>query len=129
MPRSLDTSFLIDLLRGHEGALAKARLLDQEGEAIYIAAPALAEYLDGAHFIGGTYLQEAVQLIAGRDIVPFDKDAGVTAAELRSSLRRRGVALAMIDAMIAAVALRDHHVLVTRDAAFSAIPGLAVESY
>lgn len=129
MARALDTSFLIDLLRGHEGAIEKARLLDQEGEAVCISAPALAEYLDGAHFLGGTYLQEAIQLIAGRDIVPFDKAAGVAAAGLRSSLRRRGIALAMIDAMIAATALRDHHVLVTRDAAFRAIPGLAVESY
>ena len=129
MARSLDTSYLIDLLRGHAGATEKAHVFDAEGEAVFISAPALAEYLDGAHFVGGTYLEKALQLIAGRDIVPLDKESGVAAAQIRSDLRRKGHALAMIDAMIAAVALRHHHVLVTRDSAFSAIPGLAVESY
>ena len=129
MTRSLDTSFLIDLLNGHAGATAKAELLDREGEAACISAPALAEYLDGAHFLGGVYLQEAVQLIAGRDVMPFDKEAGILAAQVRADLRRKGVSLAMIDAMIAALALRHHHVLVTRDTAFAGIPGLAVESY
>jgi predicted nucleic acid-binding protein len=127
--RALDASFLIDLLNGHDGATAKARELDVEGEAVYISAPALAEYLDGAHFLGGAYLQEALRLIAGFDIVPFDKEAGAVAAQLRSDLRRQGRSLAMIDAMIAALALRHHHVLVTRDSVFTAVPGLAVESY
>ncbi|MGB6443420.1 MAG: hypothetical protein WBF81_09020, partial [Thermoplasmata archaeon] len=64
MVRSLDTSFLIDVLRGHRGAVGKAELLDSESEVVTIPAPALAEFLDGAYFAGGAYLAKAMQLIA-----------------------------------------------------------------
>lgn len=129
MARSLDTSFLIDLLRGHPGATEKARQFDSEGEAVLISAPVLAEYLDGAHFVGGSHLEGALQLIAGRDVVPFDKDSAVAAGEIRANLRKMGRSIAMIDAMVAGIALRHHHVLVSRDSDFSLVPGLAVESY
>lgn len=129
MVRALDTSFLIDVLRGHRGAATKAEALDAEGEIIAIPAPVLAEFLDGAYFAGGTYLVKAMQLIAGRDVVPFDKECGLIAGQLRANLRSRGESLPMIDAMIASTALRHHSVLVTGDAGFSRVPGLAVESY
>ncbi|EQD30889.1 nucleic acid-binding protein, partial [mine drainage metagenome] len=108
---------------------AKAELLDSETEAITIPAPALAEFLDGAYFAGGTYLAKALQLIAGRDVVPFDKECGLIAGQLRADLRSRGISVPMLDAMIASSALRQHGVLITGDAGFNRIPGLAVESY
>jgi predicted nucleic acid-binding protein len=129
MARALDTSFLIDLLRGHRGAATKAETFDSEAEVITIPAPALAEFLDGAYFAGGTYLAKALQLVAGRDVVPFDKECGLLAGQLRADLRGRGVTLAMLDAMIASTALRHHSILVAGDAGFNRIPGLAVESY
>ena len=129
MVRALDTSFLIDVLRGHRGAATKAAALDAEGEILTIPAPVLAEFLDGAYFAGGVYLASATQLIAGRDVVPFDKECGLIAGQLRSDLRSRGASLPMIDAMIASIALRHHSVLITGDAGFNRIPGLAVESY
>ena len=129
MVRTLDTSFLIDVLRGHRGAAAKAETFDSEQEILTIPAPALAEFLDGAYFAGGTYLTKAIQLVAGRDVVPFDKECSLVAGRLRADLRGRGMALAMLDAMIASTALRHHSVLVTGDSGFSRIPGLAVESY
>lgn len=129
MARALDTSFLIDLLRGHQGAATKAATLDAEGETLALPAPVLAEFLDGAHFAGGIYLARALQLVAGRDVVPFDKDCSLIAGQLRAELRRRGESLPMIDAMIASTALRHHSVLITRDAGFTRVPGLAVESY
>jgi predicted nucleic acid-binding protein len=129
MVRTLDTSFLIDVLRGDRGAATKAEALDAEGEIVTIAAPVLAEFLDGAYFAGGSYLSGAMQLLAGRDVVPFDRECSLIAGQLRSDLRRRGEALPMIDAMIASTALRHHAVLVTGDAGFGRVPGLAVESY
>jgi len=129
MTRSLDTSFLIDVLRGHRGAVVKADLLDSESEVVTIPAPALAEFLDGAYFAGGTYLAKAIQLIAGRDVVPFDKECSLIAGQLRADLRSRGISLPMLDAMIASTVLRHHSILVTGDAGFNRIPALAVESY
>jgi predicted nucleic acid-binding protein len=129
MVRTLDTSFLIDVLRGHRGAAAKAETFDSEHEVITIPAPALAEFLDGAYFAGGVYLAKAVQLIAGRDVIPFDKECSLVAGQLRADLRGRGVSLPMLDAMIASTALRHHSTLVTGDSGFNRIPGLALESY
>jgi len=59
----------------------------------------------------------------------LDRESGALAGQLRDGLRRTGVSVAMIDAMIAAIALRHYQVLVTRDTGFVRIPGLAVESY
>ncbi len=129
MARSLDTSFLIDVLRGHPGAVAKAELLDSEEAVITIPAPVLAEFLDGAYFAGGPYLAKAMQLIAGRDVVPFDKECSLIAGQLRAELRSRGISVPMLDAMIASTVLRHHSTLVTGDAGFHRIPALAVESY
>jgi predicted nucleic acid-binding protein len=129
MVRALDTSFLIDVLRGHRGAAAKAEILDSEAETITIPAPALAEFLDGAYFAGGAYLAKALQLVAGRDVVPFDKECSLIAGQLRADLRSRGISLPMLDAMVASTVLRHHSILITGDAGFARIPGLAVESY
>ena len=129
MTRALDTSLLIDVLRGHRGAAAKAQILDSEAEVITIPAPALAEFLDGAYFAGGPYLAKAMQLIGGRDVVPFDRECSLIAGQLRADLRGRGESLPLIDAMIASAVLRHHSILVTGDAVFSRIPGLALESY
>jgi predicted nucleic acid-binding protein len=129
MVRTLDTSFLIDVLRGHRGAAAKAATFDSEQEIITIPAPVLAEFLDGAYLAGGTYLTKAMQLVAGRDVVPFDKECSLVAGRLRADLRARGVSLPMLDAMIASTALRHHSVLVTGDTGFNRVPGLALESY
>ena len=129
MVRALDTSFLIDVLRGHRGAATKAAALDAEGTIVTLPAPVLAEFLDGAYFAGGQYLVHATQLIAGRDVVPFDKECGLIAGQLRADLRSRGEAIPMIDAMIASIALRHHSVLITADSGFGRVPGLAVESY
>jgi predicted nucleic acid-binding protein len=96
---------------------------------VTIRAPVLAEFLDRAYFAGGTYLTQAMHLVAGRDVVPFDMESSLFAGRLRAELRGRGVSLPMLDAMIATTALQHHSVLVTGDSRFNRIPGLAVESY
>ncbi len=89
----------------------------------------MAEFLDGASFAGGAYLAKALQLVAGRDVVPFDKECSLIAGRLRADLRTRGISLPMLDAMIVSTILRHHSILVTGDAGFNRIPGLAVASY
>ncbi len=129
MATCLDTSFLIDVLRGHPGAVSRSKVLDARGETIFLPAPVLAEFLDGAHYAGGGYLRDALALVAGMDVLPLDGDTGAVAGRLRAELRRAGHPLPILDVMIAAIAIRHHHVLVTRDAGYSRIPGLAVEPY
>ncbi len=80
MVRALDTSFLFDVLRGLRGAAATAVALDAEGELLTVPAPVLAEFLDGAYLVGGVHLTEATPLLAGRDVVPFDRSAASSPA-------------------------------------------------
>ncbi len=117
------------MLRGHRGAAEEAELLDSESGVLTIPAPALAEFLDGVYFADGPYLTKALRLIAGRDVVPFDKECGVIARQLRTDLRAGGVPLPILGAVIASAVLRHHCILVTGDAGINRIPGLAVESY
>ena len=129
MARCLDTSFLIDLSRGLVEAREKARLFETESEPLFVPSPALAEFLDGAHFVGGSYLTRALQMVARRNVLALDDTTSRRTGQLRAELRRRGSPLPLVDVMIAAITLEHHHVLVTRDAGFARVPGLATESY
>ena len=66
--RSLDASFLIDLLRGDPAAVEKADALDRAGERMSIAAPALAEVLVGAYYKGGADLTRTLETLASLDV-------------------------------------------------------------
>jgi predicted nucleic acid-binding protein len=122
LARCLDTSFLVDLLRDHPGAVAKGQSLDGSGEALFLPAPVLAEFLDAAYFLGGAHLTRALQLTAGRDVLPVDSEGATLAGRLRADLRKKGTQLPMLDLLIAAVTLQGHHVLVTRDQGFQVLP-------
>lgn len=103
--------------------------MDAAEEVPALPAPVLAEFLDGGDFAGGRYLALTMQLVAGPDVTPLDRERSLVAGQLRTGLRARGEPLPMIDAMIATTALRHHGVLVTGDAGFGRVPGPAVESY
>ena len=56
-------------------------------------------------------------------------DDAELAADLQVALRRRGWQLETVDAMIAAVALRNDLTLLTTDKDFAAVPDLAQENW
>jgi tRNA(fMet)-specific endonuclease VapC len=62
-------------------------------------------------------------------IFPVDYDIAWQAALLRVSARQRGRQLATIDALTAAVALRERLTLLTTDRDFSAVPDLRLENW
>ena len=127
--RCLDSSFVVDLLAGQPAALRKAQELEASGVRLSITVPAMAEILMGAHFRGGTYLRKALELLAGLDVLPADGAVAAEAGELGAELLRRGRRAAAADLLIAATARLNGKILVTRDDAFSKVPGLAVETY
>ncbi len=127
--RSLDAGFLVDLLKGEGAAVEKARELQASGEHLSIAAPALAEVLIGANFRGGRTLSKTWEVLSSVDVLDVDATVAAEAGRIGAELLRRGIAFATVDLLIAAAAKVHQHILVTRDAAFSRIPGLAVEAY
>lgn len=126
---SLDSSFLIDLLLGEPTAVAKAADLDRRGESKRITPPAASEVLAGAYYVGGTYLDRTRLFLDALQLLPFDRAACHEAARLSAQLARRGHPLGQADLFVAAVTMRHGERLLTKDRAFSAVPGLILEAY
>ena len=126
---SLDTSFLVDLRRGLPSAIAKAEALEAAGEPKCVTPPAAAEFLVNAYRIGGPRLERARALLDSLVLLDMDRESCEEAGRLGTELVSRGESIGAIDLLIAAISKRHGQRLLTRDRAFSGIPGLAVETY
>jgi predicted nucleic acid-binding protein len=125
----LDATFLIDYLAGDATATEKAREWAAAGERITSPAPAVAEAMIGANFRGGAALREALAFLGTLEVLPADDWVAGEAGRMGAEQLRRGARLSLSDLLIAATARLNGGILVTRDAAFGQIPGLAVETY
>lgn len=125
----LETSFLVDLLNGDPAAVERAKALQASGEPRYVTAPAAAEVLIGAHFIGGRELTKAQELLASLILLDFDLRACEEAGRIGADLAERGETIGAADLFIAAITRRHGQRLLTRDRAFARVRGLVVESY
>ena len=127
--RCLDTSFLIDLVKGVPSAADKARAMDAAGERLSVAAPVVTEILRGAYFRGGKELKQTLELLASLDVLDVDDEVAAEAGRMGAELLKRGTDIGTVDLLIAAVAKLNRQILITRDKTFFGIPDLAVESY
>lgn len=113
---ALDTSALIDVLRGDEAVLRETDRLENEGNIPVLSTVAVFEVLSGVE-----YTQSRVErvrfegLLSRLRIEPFDQESARRAAQLRGEFLRTGRSPGAPDVMIAGQALAGGHVLVTRD--------------
>jgi predicted nucleic acid-binding protein len=126
---SLDSTFLIDLLRRVPSAVAHLDRLEAAHEPRFVTPPAAAEVMVGAHGIGGKSLHVAEELIASLPWLEFDRESCRLAGRIEAELIARGEPMSASDLFIAAVSLRHEQRLVTRDRGFARVPGLRVETY
>ena len=126
---SLETTFLIDLLREKPAALALARRLEEGGEPKCVTAPAASEILVGACLKGGRAVEKARSLLGSLVLLEFDEAACLEAGQLGALLIERGEPIATPDLLIAAISKRHGQRVITRDRSFSQVPGLEVETY
>lgn len=131
-----DTSFIIDLISGDEGAAAKARELDEVASLVAISVITVHEYLRGVYYLywGREELQdklrEAREDLRRFEIVPFDEEIAEVAAEIDARLVRSGTPMGYPDVVIAATALSQNLTLVTRNIRhFSLVEDLKIEAY
>jgi tRNA(fMet)-specific endonuclease VapC len=68
-------------------------------------------------------------LLAQFDVWEFDATAATEFGKTRAELRRAGRPIPMFDILISAIARSNGLVLVTADAHFAAVPGLATENW
>src|SRR3989338_1586195 len=126
----LETTFLIDLLRGSPSVKIVKDQLSKE-ENLTIALPSIMELWIGALLSkhNETEKEKIHELLESFDLLPFDVESAKTAAEIQYALLQKGAPIQLTDTMIAAIAQVHGHVLVTRDEHFARIPGLRVLKY
>lgn len=126
---SLDSTFLLDLLKGRPPAVRLAQALVEREVPCCITPPAAVEVLTAAHRLGGPALQKARELLAALYLLPVDVEAVEATSRLSQELMNRSEVLEEGKLLIAGISLRHGESLVTRDRAFSAVPGLTLQYY
>lgn len=133
MGRVVDTSFVIDLLRGDEAATSLASTLDATRQVLLLPTPVLYEVTAGLRFARSRSEASRFREIAERfPLAPFDRQAALEAAGIRAELLRLGRAKSHTDVMIAGITKAGGHALITRDDDFHEIAdavGLSIEAY
>jgi len=132
-----DTTYLIDLVNGDEGAKRRAEEVDAEVIFKAISTITVHEYLRGVYYIYlhdesllASKLKKAEAELARFEILPYTYEIARTAAEIDATLARKGQSISLPDVLLAATALCYELTLVTRDIEhFKRIPNLKIETY
>ncbi|RQG97295.1 PIN domain-containing protein [Natrarchaeobius chitinivorans] len=127
----LDTSFLVDVLRGEETVKQAIRTVDERGTA-RVSSVTVMELWEGIHLADPAENQRAIVTNVLEDVreVPFDRDCATTAGEINTRLHRNGTPIEAADVMIAATALvRDVPVVTKNVDHFERIDDLEILTY
>lgn len=127
----LDTSFLVDVLRGEEATREWETTIDEEGLGI-VTAVSVMELWEGIHLADATEAErEAVsRLLSGLHHADFDRPAAMAAGETNAALAREGRPAQVEDVMIASIASTRGEPVLTRDVEdFERLPDVSVEGY
>lgn len=132
--KTVDTTFLIDLLRGDGSAIRKAEEIDETGGAA-ITAVNVFEITYGIYrsrlLDHERRLSEVERLFSRMDLFSLDARAAIEAGKILGALSREGKIINVLNGMIGAIALVNGcDTLVTRNVKdFNRIPNLNVETY
>jgi predicted nucleic acid-binding protein len=98
----LDTTVIIDLLRGRAEARRRLTAIHDSGDSPYVCAVNVEETVRG---LAPSEREAAKRLFAGLRIVPLTDAEGWRAGEWRRSYASRGRTLTQADCLIAAAAV------------------------
>jgi Predicted nucleic acid-binding protein, contains PIN domain len=101
LPLLLDTTVLIDALRGRSAA-ERVRALRGTGQTPWICAINVEEVLRG---VKGKEEASVARLLAGLRIAPLGRAEGALAGRWRRDHARKGITLSQADCLIAAAAV------------------------
>lgn len=128
----LDTSFVIDLLRGKKSAEKKVEELDKNNRDVTIPTPVVFELFVGIVQADAPVSErrkvEELTNAYGRSNLKYEE--AKTAGEILGSLLIKGKRVGLVDSLIASFALNRGEPILTRDSEhFERIEGITVESY
>lgn len=127
----LDTSFLIDTLRGENTVEEAVRTVDERGTA-QVSSITVMELWEGIHLADSSDRERTVvkNLLSDVRELPFDRECATTAGEINAKLQRGGAPIEDADVMIAATALVHDVPIVTNNADhFERIDDLEILTY
>jgi tRNA(fMet)-specific endonuclease VapC len=126
----LDTTVLIDVLRGYAPAQKKIQILEQEYRPLQTTTITVFELFQDMQQLSEEKQHAIKNLLASLQIIPFDSLAAEEAGIIRAKLQQKGNILDPEDCMIAGI-VRSHHqtLLTTNVKHFNRIPELQIETY
>ena len=127
----LDSNILIAALKGEPPALLN-RLAGLAPSRICVSSVVLGELLTGAAKSRDPQAKVAAltELTHAMEGIPFDHEAALAYADIRSALEEKGQPIGPLDTLIAAQAVSRNLVLVTANLReFRRVPGLRCENW
>jgi tRNA(fMet)-specific endonuclease VapC len=127
----LDTSFIVDLLRGRERAQEKLTRFEDEGESVCTTSINVLELYRGV-FLSKRVDENLITLIELLDkliVLDLNEDAYEIFGAISALFRAGGRPVGDMDEAIAAIALAYDAAIVSRDSHFQRVPGLKIVGY
>mgnify|MGYP000663305202 CR=1 FL=1 len=131
-----DTSYLIDLINGDRGAIELAEELDATGEEAELSVVSVEEYVRGIYYLylNSDILKEKLKAakrdVSAFEILPITYEVALKAAEIDAMLTIKGEMLSLADVLIAATAIANNLILITRNVKhFKRIPNIRMRRY
>jgi tRNA(fMet)-specific endonuclease VapC len=127
----LDSTFLIDVLRGDDQVAERIEEIDATGTPC-VSSVTVMELMEGIYLADASPSErEAVEdLLTNLTELPFDRRCAMEAGRVNADLIRDGERIDEADVMIAATALVHDHAVVTRNVDhFERIGSVSVVTY
>ena len=127
----LETTFLIDVLRGKKEVTNLMSDLDTSEDFLAVASPTIMELWAGACTAKASQAEKEKinNLLASLEILNLDEKSAKEAGEIEAELTNSGKIIETEDIMIAAIAKSNNEKIVTRDGHYAKINGLKVLKY
>lgn len=132
--KCIDTTFIIDLLRGEPNATKKALELESEDKVITTEICVFEIYY-GIFRKKRTnmknYIKKINKLLDKLEVLPLDRKSSIKAAKIAGELAKKGLEIGSHDCMIAGITLASGcNIIVTENVEhFKRIKDLSVETY
>lgn len=128
----LDSSFLIDLMDGDEGAVVHAKVLDEQDMPQRIPVQVIYELYVGVGFTDtpAAEVSKIQSVIEARPVIETTEQIAKLAGRIDGELRKQGERVAQGDITIAATARHFDEPVVTNNVSdFEKIPDVRVQEY